>query len=279
MRSSISWRKWRIRPWTGQAAASPSAQMCDPRPGLRYLQKQCRSRPDPPGFTLHHPLQHPPHPAGALAARRALAAALVLVEVADAGAIAFTRSVDLSMTMTAAGAEAGAQVAQRVEVHQRVHRSLGRHHSAPTSPPGMTAFRLPQPPRMPPQWSSISSRNADADMRLFHIARLVHVAGDAEQLRAGGHCSAAEPGEPVGAAAQDGAAQPRWTRRCSRWSGSHRGPRPPGTAASGAAGPSCPRGFPAARFPRRRYRRRRRGGRRVEIPAVDLLPLPISLAS
>src|SRR6476469_345356 len=36
------------------------------------------------GVTVTKPLHHPPHPAGAFAARRALAAALVLVEIADA---------------------------------------------------------------------------------------------------------------------------------------------------------------------------------------------------
>src|SRR6476661_11227060 len=35
------------------------------------------------GAALGHPGQDPPHPAGALAARRALAAALVLVEIGD----------------------------------------------------------------------------------------------------------------------------------------------------------------------------------------------------
>ena len=53
------------------------------------------------GLTLGHPLQHPPHPAGALAARRALAAAFMLVEMREP-AMARIMSVDLSMTITAA---------------------------------------------------------------------------------------------------------------------------------------------------------------------------------
>jgi hypothetical protein len=62
-------------------------------------------------------------------------------------------------------------------------------------------------------------------------------------------------------------ARRRSIRRCSPWWGSRRGPRPPGTAASSAACPSCPRGFPAAPSPRRRCRRPRRGGGRGRNPS------------
>ena len=99
MRASISGRKCRISPWTGHAAASPSAQMVWPSTWL-LTSTACRSRASRP--RPGHALQHAPHPAGALAARRALAAAFVLVEIGDAARWRVMMSVDLSMTMTAA---------------------------------------------------------------------------------------------------------------------------------------------------------------------------------
>ena len=82
MRRSISGRKWRIRPWIGQAAASPSAQIVWPSTCL-VTSSSSVDLVDA-RVARHHALHHAPHPAGALAARRALAAALVLVELATA---------------------------------------------------------------------------------------------------------------------------------------------------------------------------------------------------
>ena len=83
IRRSISGRKCRIRPWIGHAAASPSAQIV--WPSICLVTSSSRSISSMPRVALHHALHHPPHPAGAFAARRALAAAFVLVEVATAG--------------------------------------------------------------------------------------------------------------------------------------------------------------------------------------------------
>ena len=69
----------------------------------------------------------------------------------------------------------------------------------------------------------------------------------------------ADAGEPRGAAPQDGRARPRCVSTLLTVDRAAIEPdRRPGTAASAAAGPSCPRGFRAAPSPRRRYRRRRR---------------------
>ena len=71
--------------------------------------------------------------------------------------MARTISVDLSMTMTAA-------VPRPERSFERLSKSMGQSMicSAGTQrtedPPGITAIRLSQPPRMPPQWRSISSR-------------------------------------------------------------------------------------------------------------------------
>src|SRR6185437_12191045 len=80
------------------------------------------------GATLGHAGQNPPHPAGALAAWRTLAAALVLVEIGNArdGPDQVGRLVHDD---DGGGAEPGAQLAQAVEVHRGIDDLLRRHHA------------------------------------------------------------------------------------------------------------------------------------------------------
>src|SRR5207244_1882321 len=85
-------------------------------------------------------------------------------------AIARIRSVDLSMTMTAA-------VPRPERSLPRLSKSIGVSMicSAGTmrteEPPGMTAFRLSQPPRMPPQWR-LQPRHALLALEAFQQRRL-----------------------------------------------------------------------------------------------------------
>src|SRR6185369_6198259 len=78
------------------------------------------------GIALAKPLHHPPHPAGALTTGRALAAALVLVEIADAA----DRTNDVGRLVhydDCGGAEAGAECLQAVEIHRSIEDLLGRN--------------------------------------------------------------------------------------------------------------------------------------------------------
>ena len=155
IRRSSSGRKCLIRPWIGQAAASPSAQMVWPSTCL-VTSRTCRCLDA--GVALAQPLHRPPHPAGALAARRALAAALMLVEIADAA----DRLHDVGRLVHddhRRGAEAGAEVLQPVEVHRRVDDLARPAPAAPTIRRGSRRADCPTPPRIPPPWRSMSSRN------------------------------------------------------------------------------------------------------------------------
>src|SRR3984885_874786 len=148
-----------------------------------------------------HAVEHAPHPAHALAARRALAAALVLVKVGDAR----HRPHDVDALVHddhGGGAERGFLLAAAVEIHQqRVglvgtgrnerHRRAARndrHQIVPAAAhaAGMALDQFAQ-------WNT---------HLLFDIARLFHVAGNAEQLGAG-VVLAADAGKPGGAAAHD----------------------------------------------------------------------------
>ena len=151
------------------------------------------------GVATNKALHHPPHPAGALAARCALTTALMLVEIGQArnglhhvGALVHDDD--------ARRAKTGSGLFQRIKIHGdgvadrlRHHRGRGpaRDHRQQIVPAAThTAGML---------FDQLAKRNAHF---LFDIAGIVHMAGDAEQL---GACVAilAETGEPVGAAPQD----------------------------------------------------------------------------
>ena len=129
----------------------------------------------------------------------------------------------------------------------------------------MTQSRLSQPPRTPARVPLDQLAERDAHL-LFHVAGLLHMALDAEDLGAASSSAARSPRtnrRPAGG----WSAPRRWSRRCSPWSARRRGRPPPGRAASAAACPSCPPATRSAPFPRRRCRRRRRGGRRGRNPS------------
>src|SRR5690606_2265797 len=94
---------------------------------------------------------HAVHPAGALAARGALAAALLHVEARDALAGA-DHARGLVHDDHRAGAEAGAGLLQRVVVHGQAHHGLAREHRHGRAS-GITALSR-WPLRTPPAISS-----------------------------------------------------------------------------------------------------------------------------
>src|SRR5580658_3449691 len=72
--------------------------------------------------------------------------------------MARTMSVDLSITITAAVPRPERSFASESKsIGVSTICSAGTRRT--DEPPGMTANRLSQPPRMPPQWRSINSRN------------------------------------------------------------------------------------------------------------------------
>ena len=176
-----------------------------------------------------------------------------------------TMSVERSITMTAAVPRPDFTSRKAVEVHQdrvagrlrqqRHGRAAGddREQIVPTAAHAAGMF-----------FDQLAQRNAHF---LFHIAGPVrHVARDAEDFRAG----VVRDGRGRRTTRRRGAgssARRRSIPRCSPSSGSRRGRRLPGTAASGAACPSCLRGFRAAPFLHHRCKRRRRDGRSNRSPS------------
>src|SRR6516164_1948411 len=148
---------------------------------------------------LGHAAENPPHPPRSLAARGALATALMLVEIGDARNRP-DQVVRLVLDNDGGGSETGAQLAKAVEIHRRVDDLLGRHHAhrgatrddglqiIPATPDA-AAVTLDQLPERKPQ-------------RLLDITGTLDMAGDAEQLGAD-IVGAADAGEPGGTAAQD----------------------------------------------------------------------------
>ena len=132
--------------------------------------------------TLHHAVHHPHHPARSFAARRALPAAFMLVELAEPG----DRLDDVGRLVhhdNRRRAETRLHFAQTVEIHQdgvagrlvqHRHRRAARDHReqivpAPAHPAGIFLDQLLE-------------RNAKL---LFDIAGLVHMPRNAEQLGPG----------------------------------------------------------------------------------------------
>src|SRR3990167_1728156 len=151
------------------------------------------------GVADRHALQNAPHPAGALAAGRALAAAFMLVKIRDAG----DRAHDIGRLVhndDRRRTEPRAHVAQRIEIHQHIVADFlrqQRHRGAARN----DGFQI-----LPPAADSAAVR-ADKRLqgdrhRLFDIARTIDVTGNAKDLGAG-VVRPSEPGEPFGAATQD----------------------------------------------------------------------------
>src|SRR3546814_10721858 len=143
-----------------------------------------------------HPLHDAPEPPGALATGRALAAALVHVEFRQAG----DRTDDVGRPVhddDGGGAETAALRSQAVEIHedgvadllrqQRRRRTAG-DHGEEIVPAATHAVAVPV--------AHLAQRYPH---HLFHVARLLDVPGDAEELGAGVvHAAGSdEPGAPA----------------------------------------------------------------------------------
>src|SRR6185437_7834633 len=144
------------------------------------------------GAALGHAGQHPPHPAGSFAAWRALAAALMLVAIGDAG----DRPDQVGRLVhhdDSRGAKAGAQLAQAVEIHRRIDDLLGRHHAHRRA---ARNDRLEIVPAAADAAAMAIDQFAERNPhRLFDVAGTFDMAGDAEQLGAD-IVRPADPGKP-----------------------------------------------------------------------------------
>ena len=151
------------------------------------------------GAALGHAGQHPPHPPRALAARRALAAALMLVEIGNAR----DRADQVGRLVHhdhGGGAEAGAQLAEAVEIHRRIDDLLGRHHAHRRAAGDDGLEIVPAAADAAAMLlDQLAERNAH---RLFDVAGPLDMAGDAKQLGAD-IVGPADAGEPGRAAPQD----------------------------------------------------------------------------
>src|SRR5690606_9784271 len=144
-------------------------------------------------------LHHPPHPAGALAARRALAAAFMLVEVRQPldGADHVGRFVHDDDRR---GAESALHIAQAVEIHQDIvadafrqqrHRAAARNDGEQVVPTAAYAAGM--------LLNQLTQRTTPP---LFHVAGLADMARDAEKFRAR-VIGTAKAREPARATAED----------------------------------------------------------------------------
>src|SRR5579883_519126 len=134
------------------------------------------------GAPLGHAGEYAPEPACAFAAGRALAAALMLIKIADTGDCAHNvcRLIDHN---NGGSAECRPELLQRIEIHLRIEdllrrdkrhgRAAGNHRKKIIEPATHAA-------------AVTLDQLAEGDRhRLFHIAGLVDMAGDAEELGAG----------------------------------------------------------------------------------------------
>ena len=122
-------------------------------------------------------------------------------------------SVDLSMTITAAVPRPELQLAEAVEIHRHVSMICSAGTHAHRRAAGDDREQIVPAAAHAAGNACRSARATGCRHRLFDIARLVDVAGDAEQLGAG-VVRAADAGEPGRAAAQDGRRDGDRLRRC-----------------------------------------------------------------
>ena len=173
-------RKCAMRPWIGQAAASPSAQIVWPSISRRDFEQHVDLALLRAAF--RHAGTDAPHPARALAAGRALAAALVLVEIADAG----DRADDIRRLVHD---DHGGRAEARTAASRSVSKSIGasmicvRGHQRHRRAAGDHGLQIVQAAAHAAAMLLDQLAEGDAHL-LFDIARLVHMAGDAKQLRA-----------------------------------------------------------------------------------------------
>ena len=118
-------RKCLMKLFTGSAAASPSAQIV--RPAMLSATEFSRSRSSLRPCAALDAVDHAPQPAGAFAARRALAARLLVVEVRQAQQ-RLHHAARLVHDDHRARAEHRARLGDRVVVHVGGHHHVARQH-------------------------------------------------------------------------------------------------------------------------------------------------------